>query len=230
MPESIDGHSSRAAAIPNCGGMEAGPGLPRAARIGRALCAAGAAIGAIGLLDAIGATRLFAADFPAEPPMAFDTAIGLFLAGGAGALRARADRADRRTLSIVAAVVVLAIGAGTLFEYLLSVDLRSIASSLPARRALARQGRPAAPTALALAFVGAALLIFDLRPGARRVRPMAAHRRRFRRADLDFWLRVRRGAAHYRAFRTILIGVALPTAASLLLIAVGMLLERPARA
>ena len=170
MPESIDGHSSRAAAIPNCGGMEAGPGLPRAARIGRALCAAGAAIGAIGLLDDIGATRLFAAAFPAEPPMAFNTALGLLLAGGAGALRAREDAAADRADALVSwpPSSCSAIGAGTLLEYLLAVDLRI--DRVVASRAvggLPGRGRPAAPTALALSFVGAALLLFDLRPKAR---------------------------------------------------------------
>jgi PAS domain S-box-containing protein len=209
--------------------MEAGPGLPRAARVGRALCVTGAAIGAIGLIDDVTAAGLLARAFPDELPMAFNTGVGLCLAGGAGALRARVDVGPtRRAIAIVAAFVVLAIGVGTLLEYVLAIDLGidTVVAPLGGGR-FAGMRRTAAPTALALSLVGAALLLLDFRPTSR-ARPTEFLLLTAAFIALTWLFGFLFGAElRYRTVRTILIGAAFPTSAGVLCISVGLLLERP---
>ncbi len=157
-----------------------------------------------------------------------NTAVGLLLIGAAGSLRRRQDPGPApRLLSVLAALVVLAIGVGTLAEYALAVDLR-IDPLLLVVPGGPYPGRPSPPTALALSSLAAALLVFDFRPAAR-ARPSE-------------WLVVCAGmtafvgltgfvfgaAPLYRLPHAPVIGVALPTAISLLLTSAGLLLERPA--
>jgi PAS domain S-box-containing protein len=157
-----------------------------------------------------------------------NTALALLLVGSAGAMRHRKDTGRARyTLSVLAVLIVLAIGGGTLAEYALGADLH-IDQLLFRVGAAPYPGRPSPPTALALTLLAVALLLFDVRPTAR-VRPsewliLSAGLTAFA-AFVGFVL----GAAPlYRWSRAPVIGVSLPTAVSLLFTSAGLLLERPA--
>lgn len=156
-----------------------------------------------------------------------NTALALLLLGSAGALRGRPDAGvARRVLSVLAALVVLAIGAGTLAEYMLGVDLWLDQILFPAQGG-PYPGRPSPPTALALSLLAMALLLFDFRAEAR-ARPSE-------------WLALSAGLTAlaaltgfmlgvgplYRLTDAPVIGVAVPTALSLLCLSAGLLLERP---
>ena len=132
----------------------------------------------------------------------------------------------RRTLALLAAIVVLVIGVATLAEYALGVT--SGVDALFVRRGEGPYpGRPSPPTALSLTLLASALLLFDFRPTAR-ARPSE-------------WLIFCAGLLAlaalfgqvfgvgpiYRLSRSPVVGVALPTALSLLLTSAGLLLERP---
>ena len=156
-----------------------------------------------------------------------NSAVGLLLLGVAGALRWR-EGAGRvaRTLSLLAALVVLAIGLGTLAEYALQVDL-SIDQLFVPTQGGPHPGRASPPTQLALTLLAAALLLFDTRRTAR-VRPSE-------------WLVLLAGATalagisglilgagpFYQLGWTRVVGMALPTSIGLLAISLGLLLERP---
>lgn len=198
-------------------------------RIGRWLCLAGATLGALGLLsDAINAEFLLAIT-PGQPTMNPNTAVALVLVGVAAALRSRVDiGVGRKILSFLATGLVLAMGVGTLAEYAFGAEL-GIDRLFVQNRAEPRLGRPALPTALSLTFLGAALLSLDVRPHAR--------------VHASEWLSL---AAGFTAFTALLgfafdasllyrwpqvpvVGVALPTAVALVLVSLGVLLERPER-
>ena len=195
-------------------------------RVGRLLCLAGAALGALGILGwATGTTRLVTF-LPGQPPMMPNTAVSLSLLGVAGALVHRQGGGARRVLALLAASVVLAVGLGTIAEYLLHVELH-VDQLFIAVQDGPYPGRPSPPTALMLALLAVALLLFDFRPTAR-ARPSE-------------WLVVSAALVAFAAFvgqlfgagplyrlsPTPVIGVAVPTALSVLSIAVGLLLERP---
>lgn len=195
--------------------------------LGQRLCLTGAAIGAIGLLGWItGATGLTTI-LPGHPPMMPNTALGLVLIGVAGALRRRQQaRRLARTLSVLAAIVVLAIGIGTLAEYALHVDLH-IDQPLLHSDVGPYPGRASPYTMFALTCLAAALLLFDSRSTAR-ARPSE-------------WLALAAGVAGLvglvgqlygagtidRFADEKVIGVAIGTAIGLLVTSVGLLLERP---
>jgi PAS domain S-box-containing protein len=198
-------------------------------RVGRWLCVAGAAVGALGLLGNVVGSQWLTTVVRGEPSMMPNTALGLLLIGAAGALRERKDVGRvRRTLALAAGVIVLVIGVGTLAEYLFGFDLHIDQLVMRGDRIEPVPGRPAPPTALALTCLGAALLLFDFRASAR-ARPSE-------------WLSVGAGLTAltallglafraellYRSVRAPRVGVALPTAIALLLISMGFLLERPA--
>ncbi len=126
----------------------------------------------------------------------------------------------------MAAVVVLAIGAGTLAEYALRVDLR-IDQLFIRAEAGPYPGRPSPPTAFALTCLAAAILLIDRRPTAR-ARPSEWLVLFAGLTALTSLLGQLFGAeALYRFAHAPVIGVALPTALALLLTSVGLLLERP---
>jgi len=193
-------------------------------RVGTILCLGGAAIGALGLLADLAGVRVLA---KITPGLTLSAAVSLMLTGCAGALRAREDAGRaRKALAAVAALLAFAIAFATVAEYVLKIDLH-LDRLLPAAANGARHGRPSGPTALAIACLSAGALIFDIR-GAARVRPCE-------------WLIIAAGLIavtallgfafdaelKYPSPRAPLIGTALPAALALLLIAVGMLLERP---
>jgi PAS domain S-box-containing protein len=193
---------------------------------GRALCLGGAALGALGLAGWISGPTLLTTLGTGRPPMMPNTALALILAGGAGAIRHRDAGRLQRALACVAALIVLAIAVGTLAEYVLPVDLpidqlfiRTEAGPYP--------GRPSPPTALALSCLALAILLSGRRPIAR-ARPSEWLVLFAGLVGLTSLLGQLFGAdALYRLARVPVIGVALHTALALLLISVGLLLERP---
>jgi PAS domain S-box-containing protein len=200
---------------------------PRIQRVGGWLCLAGAALGAIGLMGWVAGASALTSFVPGQPPMMPNTALALVLIGGAGALRIpRQPGRTRIIVSMLAALLVCVIGVVTLAQYALGIDLgidqlilRSEAGPFP--------GRPSPVTAAALALLGTAILLFDTRPVAR-LRPSE-------------WLVLAGGLAALSGLFAFLlgagqlyglgpgpvIGVAVPTALSLLLTSTGLLLARP---
>jgi PAS domain S-box-containing protein len=190
---------------------------------------AGAVLGALGLLDANAGTGLLTGIVPGDRPMTANSALGLLLIGGAAALRDRADAGPvRKALSLLGALLVLAIGLASLTEYALGTDLRIDQVLAPGTHPGRHPGRPARPTALALSLLAGALLLLDVRATAR-VRPSEWLALAAGFTALTALLGFVFGAElRYRVTRVPLIGTALPTAVALLLISVGVLLQRPA--
>ncbi len=199
----------------------------RLARTGAWLCLGGAALGALGLFGWISGTSLFTTIVPGLPPMVPNTALALLLIGCAGAARQGDDTGRvRKVLSLLATLVVLALGVVTLAEYGLGIDL-AIDHLFANREATVFAGRSSPPTAFALTCLAAALLLADVRATAR--------------VNLSEWLVLVAGltawtaltgiilgaAPLYRLTRAPLIGQSLPTAISLLLTSLGVLLARP---
>ena len=196
-------------------------------RLGHRLCLGGAAIGALGLVGAILGTDRLTTIVPGQPPMMPNTALGLLLLGGVGALRRKeAEGSVVRTLRFLATFFVLILATTTVLEYVLDVDL-DVDQLLVQGLSGPHPGRPSPPTALALCLLAAALLLFDYKPAAR-LRPSE-------------WLALSAGLVAFTAFmgfvfgvpplyrlaRTPVIGVAPMTAVGLLLISLGMLIARP---
>jgi len=196
-------------------------------RLGRWCCVAGAGIGALGLMAALAARAALTAVIPGQPPMMPNTALGLVLLGVAGALRAPEKPGwVAKLVSILAALVVLAVGVGTLAEYLLAIDLL-IDRVLIGAQFGPHPGRPSPVTALALTLLSGGLLMFDTRPTAR-FRPSECLVLLAAVAAFTALVGFAFGAGPlYRLMRAPVIGVALPTAIALLLISFGLLLERP---
>jgi PAS domain S-box-containing protein len=200
----------------------------RPARVGYWLCLGGALLGVLGLVDAIAGTGLLAAVTPGVPPMTANSALGLLLIGGAAASRGRQDAGPmRRGLSLLAALLVLALAIVTLAQHALDVDTGVDRMIVRSTAAVEHPGRPAPLTALALALLAGALALVDFRPAAR-VRPSEWLALAAGFAALTALLGFLFGAElDHRVARVPLIGTALPTAVGLFLIAVGFLLERP---
>jgi PAS domain S-box-containing protein len=154
-------------------------------------------------------------------------AVSLILIGGAAALVAsESPRWAAKAGAVLAALVVLVVNVAMVAEYLLATDLR-FHHVLFHVDAGPYAGRPAMLTSVALAMLSSGLLVFNTRPHAI-VRPseclvllggLAAYS-----ALIAFAFG---GGPISRLMRMPTLGVALPTAAALLLISLGMLLERP---
>ena len=197
-------------------------------RAGRWCCVAGAGIGALGVLAWLSGFGALTAIIPGQPPMMPNTALGLLLLGVGGALRApeNAGRAAKAA-SVLAALVVLAVGVATLAEYLLAIDL-GIDRALVVVHSGQHPGRPSPVTALALTVLSSGLLVFDGGSGAR-IRPAECLVLLGGTVAFSALIGFAFGAGPlYRLTRMPMIGVAPPTVVALLLISVGMLLERPA--
>ena len=194
---------------------------------GLALCLAGAALGATGLVGWLTGTETLISFIPGQPLMMPNTAISLILTGAAGALRAQdPTRAVRRAAAAIAALVVLAIAVVTIGEYALSLKTGLDQLFIPTQEG-PHPGRMSPPTAVALVFLTAAILTFDsqrqknLRPSewfvlcAGVIASTAILGQLFGVGPL------------YRLTGTPIIGVSVPTALGLFAIAWGLLLERP---
>jgi PAS domain S-box-containing protein len=199
----------------------------RTTNLGRGLCLGGAALGAIGLIGWLTGAQALVAIVPGQPAMMPNTALALLLLGMAGAsLHDKQLPRATRLLSLSVGLMVLAIGLGTLAEYALDIPF-SIDQLLIPSEAGPYPGRPSPPTALALACLAAAVLLLDLHPT--------------RRTRGSEWLILCAGliaftallgqafgaGALYELIRKPIIGVAVHTALGLLMISVGLLLERP---
>jgi len=196
--------------------------------VGRSLCVAGAILGALGFLGWFWKMPLLFMALPGRPMMMPNTAVALILVGTIGAVIDGGTRLPRgsKIFSIVAVLPVLVIGLGSLAEYAfntgLSIDQVILQSDLGPH-----PGRPSPPTALGLALVGLGILAIDFRPTAR-----------FRPSE---WLFISstfvamvglagqilgRGAI-WRLPGVPVAGMSAPSALSLLLSSVGLLLHRP---
>ena len=198
----------------------------RAMRFGRMFCLVGAALGALGLLGHASGAKFLTTIVPGEPPMVPLSAVGLLLVGLAGALLAEQYAPVRRTSSLVAATVVLVIGVLTLAEYALSVDLAIDRLLFPSSVG-PYPGRPSPPTAAAFVLLALALLSLESRANAA--------------SRVSEWLVMTAGligltavlgqlfgeGVLYRLPHAPVVGVAVPTAVSLLCSCVGLLLIRP---
>jgi PAS domain S-box-containing protein len=197
-------------------------------RAGRSCCVAGAGIGALGVLAWLLGIGSLTGIIPGQPLMMPNTALSLLLLGVGGALRApeNAGRAAKAA-SVLAALVVLAVGVATLAEYLLAMDL-GIDRALVVVHSGQHPGRPSPVTALALALLSSGLIVLDAGSGAR-LRPAECLVLLGGTVAFSALIGMAFGAGPlYRLVRMPMIGVAPPTAVALLLISVGMLLERPA--
>ncbi len=199
-----------------------------AARLGRVLCLIGAAFGAAGLLGWSLGISFLTTLVPGQPDMKANTALSLLLLGVAGALRHQ-ETAPRavRILASATALIALAIGLGTTVEYATGRDL-GIDQLLFKAGADPYPGRPSPPTAVAVALLAVAALLFDNR---RRARARPSEWMILCAGLLGFAAIV--GAAFgagplYRLRNAPITGVAVPTAVGLLLLSAGMFLERPA--
>jgi PAS domain S-box-containing protein len=194
-------------------------------RLGRLLCLGGAASGATGLTAWLSG----AFGMPASSGLSVmtpSTALALVLVGIAAAVR-RDINAPRlhTTLAVVTAGVVLALCSTTLIEHGLGVDLhinRLLISSAPD----AAPARPALLTASGIILLALAVILIDARPTAR-VRPSE-------------WFELYAALIAFTALIGIIfgtqplyesarapVGLTMATAGSLLLISIGLLLERP---
>jgi PAS domain S-box-containing protein len=198
-------------------------------RTGRALCLSGAALGALGLagwfFEAETATTFIAG----RPAMMPNSALSLLMLGLAAAVPppAASQGGIRTVLACILELSVLAIASATVVEYVAGWNLGIDQLLISSGGTSTYPGRPSPITAASLTLLATALLIAD--------------RRRIRFAPMTEWLTL---AAAFLSFVSIVghlfgagqiyemrtaraIGVALPTAIALILIAVGMLLRNP---
>jgi PAS domain S-box-containing protein len=200
--------------------------VPRS-RTGGFLCVVGASLGATGLLGHVSGATLLTTIVPGLPPMVPNTALALVLIGVAGAARHRADATSTRyRMSVLASCVGLGIGVSTLLEYALGVDL-GIDDVLEGVIATSGARQPSPSTAAALTCLASAVLLLDVRSTAR-VRPSEMLVLGAAFTAFTGLTGIILGAAPlYRSALAPLIGLSLPTAVSLLLTSVGLLLARP---
>ncbi len=195
--------------------------------VGRWLCLAAAGFGVVGLLDGLLGAGIWTSVLLDASPMPTNSALGLVMLGGAGALRYRpdVDRA-RTTISALAALVALLIGVVTLAEYAFGLDF-PISHLLDRGEPPVHPVRPAPLAAIALSLLGLAVLTLDARLTAR-VRPSEWF-------TLIAWLVgfttvvgfLFGAEVLYHLGRAPMIGVAPPTALGLVLISAGLLLALP---
>jgi PAS domain S-box-containing protein len=197
-------------------------------RAGRWCCIAGAGIGALGVLAWLLGVGALTAVIPGQPPMMPNTALGLLLIGVGAALRAPANAGRAaKAASVLAALIVLAVGVATLAEYLLGTDL-GIDRALVVVHSGQHPGRPSPVTALALTVLSSALIVFDAGSEGR-IRPAECLVLLGGTVAFSALIGMAFGAAPlYRLMRVPMIGVAPATVVALLVISAGMLLERPA--
>ena len=206
---------------------KAHPLTSRVARAAPILCVCGALVGFVGLLGWLIEESALTTVVRGQPAMQPNTGAALILLGIGAALRHRTNtRRVARALSTAAALAVLVIGIGTLAEYAFSVEL-GIDTVLLSPSDGPHPGRPSPFTALALSLLAATLLSFDFRSTAR-PRPsewlaMSAGVSAF----VGFMGFVYGAETLYREAPSPVRGMAVHSAVGLVLISLGMLLERP---
>lgn len=195
-------------------------------RLGWWLCLSGAASGATGLAGWLSGG--FATPIaPGLPAMTPNTAVGLVLIGVAAAARRDTDAPRlHATVAVVTAVVVLALCSATLVEYGLGVDLGIDRLLIPDAPQVAPV-RPALLAATGLLLLALAVLCIDVRPTAR-VRPSEWFELYAALIAFTGLIGIILGAQPlYQPTGAPVSGLTLATAGSLLLISLGLLLERP---
>ena len=163
---------------------------------------------------------------PGQPPMMPNTALALLLLGLAGTLRhpAHTSRAAR-SLSALAAVVVLALGLGTIAEYVLNLPF-SIDQLIVRSETGPYPGRPSPPVAIAIILLSGAILALKWR--TKGIHPWEWLIVGAGLISFGFAVAQLFGAGPLYQFSDLaIVGVAVPTAISLMLISVGLLLEQP---
>lgn len=194
----------------------------QSARWAKPLCLAGAGLGALGLLGWLTGIEALKTLVPNQPPMMPNTAIALVLLGLAGALRAARPTAALRWLSALAAIVPLTIGVVTIAEYVFDLPF-SIDQTLLRTEDEPYPGRPSPPVALALSLLSVAILAFYW-PTAGRFHPSEWLILYAGLIAFTFAVAQLLGAGpNYLVLNTVVIGVAVPTAFSLMLISTGLL-------
>jgi len=198
-------------------------------RQGWLLCLGGASVGLIVLAGWLTGVKWFAVLIPGLPLMMPNTAICVAALGIAGVLRRQENaKGARFVFSAALAIVVLAIGVGTIAEYALNFHsaLDQFFIRTNAEVLSPYPGRPSASTAVAVTLLAAAILLFDTRP-AERLRPSEWLILAAAMIGVTALLGQVFGAeALYRFARTSVIGVSLPTVIGVLAISAGLLLER----
>ena len=199
----------------------------RTTNLGRGLCLGGAGLGAIGLIRWLTGADPLATIVPGQPPMMPNGALALLLLGLAAALLyAKHPGRATRWLSVLAAVIVLAIGLVTIAEYAFDLPF-SIDQLLIRTEAGPYPGRPSPPTALDLALLATAILLIGWHP-ATRTRPSEWLSLCAGLVAFTALMAQAFGAGEvYEVINQPVVGVAVPTALSLLMISLGVLLERP---
>jgi len=134
----------------------------RTTDLGHSLCFGGAGLGAIGLIGWVTGTVALITIVPGQPPMMPNTALGLLLLGGAGAMRGSTSLgAVTRLLSMLMASFVLLLGLVTLAEYTWNLPFSIDELPFSIDRFLIRDagdpypGHQSPPTALAFVLLGA---------------------------------------------------------------------------
>jgi PAS domain S-box-containing protein len=180
-------------------------------------------LGAAGLVGWLTGARWLVQALPNHAPMMPNTAMSVLLLGVAGALPRR--NRMQRVVALVAAGIVLAVAAATLAEYAFGVDLRI--DELLVRTGVGPfPGRMSPPTAVAIACLAGALLLFDVRSESR-FRPAELFALAAALIACTAALSELFGAGPlYPVEDQPVIGVAVITAVAVLLAATGLLLQR----
>jgi PAS domain S-box-containing protein len=207
-------------------GWSTSRGTSRLPAIGASLCAAGGALALLALVGWISRAAVLTYLVRGHPPMAPNTAIGALLVA-VGALVSWREQRPRWAVVVclVAGAAAVAIGVMSVAEYVFDESFGT--DNLLFRMALFFPGRLSLPTALGMLLLGSALVTFDVRPvgGARPAEWLAL-------AAGLIGLLTLLGHAHtapavYHLAGSPEVSAALPTSVALLLIATGLLLERP---
>jgi signal transduction histidine kinase len=192
--------------------------------ISRALCLAGAAIGALAIVGWLTHSAWATRFVPGQPAMQPPAAIAALLVGLAGALKSEARSAPGQAMSRVAAIIALAIGTWTLLAYALGLRSSLEGFGFPPGEAPYANG-VSPTTAAALVLLSVAILLADVRP-----------RKRFRLAE---WLALASGlialtglfaylfgsAPSYRINGRVFATISLPSGVSLVLTSAGLVLS-----
>lgn len=190
-----------------------------------------AAIGIVALLGWVLEIESWKRGHAALPAMMPNTAIALLLSAASLSLRWKEGAPARAAVGSVLAAVVAVLGVLVFAEYLTGLDLRVDRLIFPeAASPTGVLGRPAVTTALALAFLGGALLTSDL-PARRRVHPaevlsaLAILTALPTLVGYVFSVAAHDGAPHVPKA----LAMALPTSIALIVLPIGILSARPDR-
>src|SRR5215469_472558 len=142
----------------------------RSAILGRALCLGGGSLGALVLFGWFDGMQSLCTLVPGRPPMPPDAAFAILLLGVAGALlHTRQPMSTRRLFAWLIGAVVIAIGVEIAVRHVLGIQL-PLGQFFFRNPPMPNPGHRLPPKAVALIFLGAAILIFDWRP-YKRARP-----------------------------------------------------------